>query len=537
MIRKSALIAEISDTKPIMQAKQPFFLIKERASLAHIVAKEKARRWFIEFIYHYLSAHFDCAMGEHHQDLIDSVQSPKTDKRIVRCEPRDSGKSTFLLFAAPLWWLARQDKWYICLFGGSGGAFWNHYSTLQNTLDRSIGNQALLDDYPHLSPMMDFKGQFVSWNDSRIKVTSGAIVEARTMGSHVRGLKEGKWRPDAMVFDDPQDTDTVATDYQRAKFLNRFRTTLVNLIASPGDIFVIGNFLNPESMVGTLMRQKSWDGKLYRAENIPQDEHDEQWPIGNKKTDGSALWPERWPLEKLHQRREEIGARAYSLEYMNKQASDEELVYDSVKFQKFDAQEFIAEMDDSYRVIAYWDPSDPKQSNFQAADYACIAVVACKSITLQGRELMGKNKDGKDYVIAKESLTHNFYWVLHVWLNQARVELQCEEALRLVQAYPIKTLYYEDNGGFGVLLPYLKKIAKERNITVPLRTFTQTANKIQRIYNLEPVIKTRTFFASHLSTTYYNQWDNFPFDSHDDGPDATCGAILAFERSKKAFAF
>lgn len=385
---------------------------KSRILLHHDAEREAARRWFKDFIMHYIPEHFDSSFGEHQEDLLGLIQNGTLNKRVVRCMPRESGKSTILLYAAPLWWLARRDKWYIALFGSGGGAFWNHYSSLQNTLDRDIGNQKLLDDYPHLAPLKDFKGQFVSWNDARLKVTSGAIVEPRTMGSHVRGMKEGKHRPDAMVFDDPQDEDTVSTDYQRAKFASRFRTTLVNLISNPGDIFIIGNFLHPDSLVGQLLREPKWDGKLYRAENVSLDERDRVWPIGNTKRDGSALWPERWTIERLHQRRDEIGTRAYTLEFMNKMLSDEEIIYDSTRLMKYDAADF--DLDSSFDVAAFWDPSDPKEHRVQEADYACIAVVAAKRLQT-------------------EESSHTFFWILDVWMQQARVELQVEAALRLLK--------------------------------------------------------------------------------------------------------
>lgn len=483
-----------------------------KPSVAHLVTRQHARRYFQGMCEEYLAHHFSSPWGEHHYDLMDCIQNPEKDKRIVRCEPRDHGKSTMVLVGAPTWWLAGKRKDYVCLFGASGGAVGRHYETLQAELNPITGNQRLLRDFPHLMPLMDFKKQFVAWNETTSVVSSGAMVEALSSHGNVRGMKKGSQRPDVMMFDDPQDDETVATEYMRNKFLHRFRTTLMNLIAKGGDIYVIGNLLHNESLVGTLLRDQSWNGKLYRAENVQIEERDKIWPIGNTKTDGTALWENgRWPLIALHRRRDEIKSRAYSIEYMNRMASDEEQIYDSTLFMKFHVDDF--ELDDSYHVFAFWDPSDPQENSLVSSDYACITVMAAKDVRLHPQD---------------DPIT--FYWVLHSWLKQARVELQCEEALRCLVKYPIRKLFYEDIGGFGTLMPYLRRLAKERDIYLPIKRIKHQPNKIQKIYNSEATIKKRVFFADHLDTVYFTQWDEFPRAGHDDGPDSTVSGIEAYRK-------
>ena len=444
------------------------------------------------------------------------IQDPKKNKRVVRVEPRDFGKSALCLTGAPLWWLAAKLKWYIGLFGAGGSTFWNHYSTLQQELDLHLGNMRLLEDFPHLQPMMDFKHQFVAWNDSKSKVASGAVIEARSMSGRIRGLKEGKTRPDAMMFDDPQDDDTVATDYQRQKFVNRFRTTLLNLIADGGDIYVIGNLLHNDSLVGQLLRDRQWDAKLYRAENTPVDGQDRLigFPIGNTKQDGSALWPAMWPLERLRQRRDEIKSRAYNIEYMNKMFGADEQTFDSTKFMKFNVEEL--KLDDSYDIVMFWDPSNPKERREEDADYASITVGATKMVKVKDRAV-------------------RYWWIIHNWLRQARPQLQTEEAFRCVELWPVKRVYYEDNGGFGVLLPYIRLMEKEKKIKMPIKMRPETKNKVQKIYSASTMVETRVFFAEHLGNQYFTQWDEFPHGNHDDGPDSTVSLIVNHEKASKGF--
>jgi hypothetical protein len=502
--------------KPTLQ--QTLQLDRERKPrIAHIIRKINSQRWFRDFLENYLSHHFRASWGEHHYDLMECVQSEKKDKRIARCEPREHGKSTFMDLGACAWWLATKRKNYIVILGAAGDALWNHYSSLQTELDPEIGNERLLSDFPHLLPLKDFKNQFVSWNDSKSKIRSGAVFEARSSHAKIRGLKEGKWRPDVMIFDDPQDDEDVSTDYRRNQFLYRFQTTLINLIGPGGDIYVIGNLLHNDSFIGTILRDKAWDGKLYRAENLPQDDHDKGWPIGNTKQDGSALWEAAWPLERLHKRKKEIRNRAYAIEFLNRMTAAEEVIYDSALFNYFSVEE--QEFDDAYTFVLFWDPSDPKKKRFEEHDPASITVGATKKVQMN-----------------KDDIGTRYWWIVHNYLKQSPIEYQVEEFLRCLKTYPVKMAFYEDNGGFGVIRPYLRTRAKELKINIGmLKMVPTTENKIQKIYNMEPTIKKRVFFADHLSTMYLAQWDEFPHGTHDDGPDSTVSMIEQYERFGRGF--
>ena len=112
----------------------------------------------------YLSHHFLLPFGEQHYDLFKTIEEDKVEKKVARGEPREHGKSTIMLVAAPLWWMAFRMKWFILLLGAGKDALAPHFSALQQELDPNLGNEMLLFDFPHLKPQMDFKGQFVKWD-------------------------------------------------------------------------------------------------------------------------------------------------------------------------------------------------------------------------------------------------------------------------------------------------------------------------------------------------------------------------------------
>ena len=483
------------------------------ARLARRIEVEKSKRSLRFFCERYLHKFFYLPFGPHQVDLFQALERPGDGKRIARAIPREMGKSTTVLVGMPMWELARKHRFYVLLMGAAGGQLWNHFSTLQQEFEQ---NDLLLEDFPHLEPLVDFKKQSVSWNDSRMKFASGALIEARSTWSKVRGLKEQQYRPDLLLVDDPQDADDIGTSFRRSKFLHRFRTTIMNLVGATGDIVVEGNFMHPESLIATLLLDTSWDRKMWRAENLAKDVmRDGSWPIGNTKFDGSALWPEAWPLERLRSRRDEIKPRAYAIEFLNYMMATDEVTYDSSKFKRFKIDEI--DLND-LELFAFWDPANPKNLIEGASCFASITVVGTKLLTYKGRTL-------------------RYYWIVHNWMEIAKPEKQTEAALNILRTYNIRRLWYEDNGGFGTMVPYIKLAARNAGVALPLQEFTQTQNKIQRIYHAEATVMQRVFFEARLSHAFLTQWDEFPMGSHIDGPDSTVSAIAGIDRARAMFMF
>ncbi len=470
----------------------------------------------------YLKHHFSEPFGEHHRDLFRLIKQAGTGIHAVRAEPREHGKSTTMLIGAVLYWLAYKKKSFILLIGAGAGAIGPHFLAMQSELDPDTGNQLLLGDFPHLRPAKDFKGQLEKWTDTKIKLASGATVAVATLYSGFRGIKEGATRPDAVILDDPQDEDKVSTAWKRERAVARVRNTILSLGSQFCDYIIEGNLMHKDSIVGTFLRDPTWDAKLYRAYNLPRDQ-DEDFPIGNTKEDGSPLWPQVWPRERLEAKQAMIGSRAFDLEFLNRDRPMGEVIYNSAEFKRFQLKP--GQSLKGYDVLIYWDPSTGKKpgakSTGSGLDPAAIVTVASKKIRSQ-----------------KYQTPMRFYWVLDAVVERLSPEEQIDVALARLKRFPATQLCYENVGGFDVLIPFIRRRAKELGVRLPLRPVPQTQNKYQRIANegMQMIIKTRTFFHDGLPVEYFRQWDGFPDPGvHDDGPDATVGAIERLERHREMF--
>ena len=505
-----------------------------------------AGRRSIEFFCQtYLSRHFNLPFGEHLRDLCAAIEAEDTPeeiqqrekaglrrdgKRIARIEPREHGKSTLMLIGVPLWWMAYKLKYFIALFGSTDEAISKHFSDLQEQLDPTINpDSLLLQDFPHLVPLIDFKGQFVGWTDKRIRLSSSATVIARGVTGRIRGIKEGGRRPDAIVLDDPQDEEDVLTHYRREKIFIRFRKTIMSLGDDQCDIIVEGNLLHKESLISRLVQQKRvWDGKLYKAENLPWKEEDSVFTIGNTKSDGLPLWPARWSVDRLQKRKNEIG-REYAIEFLNEDRGDEERIYNTGAFMRFDRRQLNLK---GFRITGFWDPATGK-TEAKNPDFAAIAVVATRMLT--GDQYAAWLKAIKIKVDSERVRLYNespqrFYWVLDCFLRRCPVKTQTNVAIDFFERYPIEKMYFEDNGAWSTLLPEIERRSDERAVATRVIGFPQTHNKVQRIMQAESVIHDRTFFAKQLSPLVLAQFGDFPL-GHDDSPDAIIGIIERFEKT------
>src|SRR6185436_1072328 len=109
-------------------------------------------------------------------------------------------------------------------------------------------NEQLLEDFPHLAPARDPKGQLVKWTDEEIVIANYALVRAKGMGSRMRGMKYRSHRPDLAVLDDPESPETADTFLKRRRHQRWFGGTFLGLGATNWDIYVISNLPHHDAL-------------------------------------------------------------------------------------------------------------------------------------------------------------------------------------------------------------------------------------------------------------------------------------------------
>lgn len=137
------------------------------------------------------------------------------------------------------------------------------------------------------------------WTSQQIIVERNEISKNPTIkATGLMGAITGG-RSDLVICDDVIDEENIRTRLQIEKVSTWFNKVLIPTLYPWGGILVVGTRWSYADIYGQLI---------------------ESWPHDIKKAiqdDGTSLWPDYWTLEKLQQRREDIGSVFFNCQYQN----------------------------------------------------------------------------------------------------------------------------------------------------------------------------------------------------------------------------
>ena len=222
-------------------------------------------------------------IGEHHEEWDYLLRHYD---RLCILAPRDHGKTFFWDFAVPIWKALTQPN-------GIGFIF----SATQDQASRILGDiRHEIETNPRLQWLVPARKD--KWSGTHIRLANGHQIYARGFGTKVRGA-----HPTWIVVDDGLNDETAYSDVVRQKQIDYFYTAITNMIVPGGQIIVVGTPFHQADLYADLQKNPEYEFKRYRAINT--DEHGNDF----------ALWPERYGLERLRRRRDEIGVVRFTREF------------------------------------------------------------------------------------------------------------------------------------------------------------------------------------------------------------------------------
>lgn len=311
--------------------------------------------------------------------------------------PRGFAKSTIFTIIV-LYWAAFRYREFVLWTSETASQVEELVASL---IDELEGNLELVEDFPHLVPKKDNRGNTVKFNDRDIVLDSDFRLSARGARKATRGLRRGAKRPDAVLCDDAEGEDTTGeTGYPKVR---RWLTRVLAPALSPkGDIYWVNTLIDWESVTGALIRgdedwtqtytvrhlQAEWyedvDGERVDVQTITYDDGKpytggtDEDPLAN--LEHLLLWPEYWPQERLDAFKKENGELAYSFEMLNKPMAEGDKVFrdpDWLKWCTFEGNAIYREGHDrndwmNANFLTYVTFIDPA---FGGKDYAAVVTV------------------------------------------------------------------------------------------------------------------------------------------------------------------
>lgn len=454
-------------------------------------------RWALE----YLPEYFADTPCRFHVELMRVLED--ADRRLVaRVAPRGHAKSTCASFAYPLWCICEKKRRNIVIVTHEASLAVQFVRDLRHELETNELLRAAYGDLAagappaacrrgrrHAPADRQPRATRPKWSESRFTTADGTTVQAKGTGGSFRGLRVGPHRPDLIICDDIETDALVASPERRRKLEHWLRRVVMPALAPDGQLLVLGSLIHYDSLLANLRdprRFPRWDYAVYRALEA------ELLPDGTYQR--VALWPARWPVERLDQERERIGTLAFEQEYQANPIDDTLRVFQPEWLRRYDEAELVPER---LATLLAVDPA----TGATGGDYFALWV--------------GSLDTGTGIIYTRE-------------LRLERIGV-VEQVRRIIEAYEkwrpvrigVETVAYQ-----VALKEILEDESRRRGLYLPVVALRTTANKRARIEGSSPFYENGTFrLPATLAPEIEAQFLHFPKARHDDAPDVCAMGI------------
>lgn len=292
--------------------------LQEARSLTREQRVEQAMRSPLDFARIYLPEFLTEVTPLFHLDIYNLMaggwrrESPNAQGCVIAA-PRGHAKSTICTFIVPLWWIYTKRKRFIVVMSNTD----DQAAFFADSIRREIEeNDLLRQDFGDIAGDRPGLHRALKWTQRDFLTLHAdgfsTRVVARGTGASLRGIRTRAFRPDAVVLDDIEDDENVATEQQRAKVWNWLtKVVLPMLDPKRGEIYAIGTVMHYASALKRLLQSPAYVHRTYKA-LLP---------------DGSPLWPDRFSIEVLANLKATMGSLAFNQEFMNEPMSEEDRLF------------------------------------------------------------------------------------------------------------------------------------------------------------------------------------------------------------------
>jgi hypothetical protein len=195
----------------------------------------------------------------------------------------ESGKTATLSVARTLFKLGRDPTLRFAIVSAT--------SPMAIKITNQIGRYLLQSDelhevFPHLVP-----DSAMPWNTEQLTVKRPTLSKDPSVNSLGIGSNTQGARIDEAILDDAVNRANTRTAYNRTEMEDWYLKTIPGRMTHRGRIGMIGNALHPDDLMHRQSKNPRWAAYKF--------------PILRK--DGTSAWPERWPLDRIEKRKQELG--------------------------------------------------------------------------------------------------------------------------------------------------------------------------------------------------------------------------------------
>lgn len=442
-------------------------------------------------------------------DLFGDIITNEVDGHIAYACPRGHAKTAWVSNIFLAHQVVFRHRKYVVLISDTTDVAGDFISYTRYQLKL---NHKLREDFGELLDVRPSRND----TDNRYEfiTTTGTKVEAKGLGTQMRGLRHGATRPDLFILDDLESKDSTNTPELVAKSKRWFNEEALNALAQDGVCVYLGTILVYDSLLDYVIRERKdfisrkfaavqsfadnedlWDKwlNIYREddEESPKrarqffEENEEAMLAGTK-----VLWPARYSYYDLMVVRESVGVKAFAQEFQNEPTDEERQVFKEDDFVFFD--------DD--------DIADKELLTYGAIDIA-----------------MGKTTG--DYSVIASGYKNAATGVLYVrdlYMKRVHPSELIFEATNRALEYQYELLGIEAVFAQEFVADELKRALRAAGYPAHLRLqyIKDKTNKGIRIEGMQPDIESGRIRFHVSLRNKLDQLTMYPMHKHDDIPDA-----------------
>ena len=410
--------------------------------------------------------------------------------RVAIAAPRGTAKSTTTSLIFPLWKAAfkRSDEdLFIVIISESQAQSINFLSRIKYHLNNS-------DKYAELFGNMGFETA-KRWTNTDIVLANGTRIVAVGTGQRVRGFIEGDTRPNLIIVDDFESELNAFTPEARAKNKKWMTEAVIPSLADEGRVIMIGTVISEDCFLYWVKESSAWSVLWYSIIN---------------SEDNRLLWPERFPMSRIDQIKEEYASvgnlNGFYQEYMNIAQDPDNAPFkpEWIKRHHYDYELIngqsclVRDIGEEKKVIPIevYSGVDPASSLSMRADFFVVATI-------------GIDNEGNKYSI-------------DIYRDKISPELQPRKIIDIYKKYRPRRMKIETIGYQEALRTAVRQLMQEEGLYISgLEKGVKPRNrKSERLLSLVPMFARGQFFFKPEDLEAEKEFLSYPKGQHDDVMDA-----------------
>lgn len=450
----------------------------------------------------------------------------KPTKKICWSVPRGHAKSGYMSNVFPVHQITFKKRHYILIVSETGGM---SRAFVEWVADQLKFNKKLREDFGEvLSPSKMANEQD---NQDGFITHTGIKVQASSIGSQLRGSRNGAYRPDLVILDDLESSKNTNTKELREKNLHWFNSVIMPI----GDItrtsFVyMGTLVHGQGLLPHVLQRSDFDGRIYSAivsepermdlwnhidellrdvENPKREEEADIFYYANKEEmdkGARTLWNERFTYFELMKIKVNVGSKAFASEYLNKPSDDDSCIFKKDYFIYYDEHKIDIR---KLEIYSFWDIAIGKNKR---ADYNAIVTIG---------------RDRETGVL----------YILDAWAEKIPMHKALEVAVRKIRQWKPKVFGVETvQAQYDMYRQLKERCIKEGIYSTRVLPVNPKGRKEERIEALEPLVEGGYIRFNKGHRLLIEQLELFGSADNDDLPDALASAVeIAGKQRKRTY--